>query len=800
MIKDFPLIKFVVYFAVGIALQKIFNFDLLLPFELFLLSAVSISFFLIFKKYYERLVVSLLTVILLLSFGSLYFGVFSMNSVKYPFEKEKIKDAVIFGKITKIKLPRRKRIDLIITADSIKTPKAKYVLNSDVLCFLKDENGKRLFEVFNTLKVGNYVSLKSVLRKGRTIRNPGEFDYQAYLEGKNIIATASAKSIDSLTVLKNSESYFSNSVFQIRKSIDANFKKYYDRRAAALLRGVILADRGEIDYETKQYFVNAGVIHILAVSGLHVGFIVMIFFFLSGRFNLKIKFIFTLAGIIFFLILTESPPSVFRASVMAIALIVSLWTNRGYNAFNSIALAGLIILLINPSELFHPGFQLSFAAVLSILIFHPIFSEFIKSKIKNKPLGNILIFAAVSIAAQIGTIPFTLYYFKKLSIVALFANLFVIPLIGFIISLGILTTITAYFSAWITTVYAAANGALIDALYWIVKTAGSLSFSYLDVTRFSKFDSVLFYLLLALFLFYRKAIIHTKAKILFILLLAGNFFVYAKIDNEELLPGNELSIVAIDIGQGDSFLIKFPNDKIALVDAGNAIPGYDAGKMTIEPLLKYLGIEKIDYAFVSHLDSDHYKGYLSLIKDDYLRQVFKPEIDSSLKKDVAFENILRKYDIPIRYYHRTVMDIGEARIYILNDTTDAYFDELDINNKSGIMKLCYGKTSILFTGDLGKIGEVYYVNKYDGFLKSDILKVGHHGSKSSTSGEFLEIVSPKIGLISVGAANNFGHPSPEIIALLKKENVEIKRTDLTGAIIITSNGEKIETVNWRKTE
>ncbi|NOX19113.1 MAG: DNA internalization-related competence protein ComEC/Rec2 [Chlorobi bacterium] len=798
MIKDFPLIKFVIYFALGIVLQRLFEFEPFLTLEIFILSAAAILFFLIFKKYYEPVLVSFLSVILLVSFGALYLSVFSMNPVNYPFEKEKIKNAEIFGTIKKIKLPREGRIDLIISADSILAKNEKYYLKSDILCFLKIKSEKRLSKLFNEISIGNYASLKAVIRKGKTMRNPGEFDYQAYLEGKNIVATASAKNAGSLKISDGSKAFFANAVFEVRKSIDGIFRKYYDKRAASLLRGVILADRGEIDYKTKQYFVNAGVIHILAVSGLHVGFIVLIFFLLSGRFNLKLKFAFTIAGIVFFLILTESPPSVFRASIMAIALIIAFWTNRSYNAFNAIAFAGLVILALNPAELFHPGFQLSFSAVLSILIFYPIFSEYINEKITNNLSRKIVLFSAVSIAAQIGTIPFTLFYFKKLSVIALFANLLVIPLIGFIISLGILTIITAFLSVWLTTVYAAANGALIDALFWLVQTAGSWEFSYLDVTRFSTFDSVLFYSLLALFLYFRKMIVNAKAKIVFILLLVGNFFLYAQIDDENLLPENKLSIVSIDIGQGDSFLIKFPNNKIALVDAGNATFGYDAGKMTIEPLLKNFGISKIDYAFVSHLDADHYKGYLSLIKDGFVRKVFKPAIDSSLKKDVKFERLLRRNKIPFSYYHKTFMDIGGTRLYILNDTADAYFENLDTNNKSGIMKLCYGKNAILFTGDLEKRGEVYYVNKYDGFLKSQILKVGHHGSKSSASERFLEAVNPELGIISVGSTNNFGHPSPLIIDRLKNDNVKILRTDKSGALILTFDGDKYTIINWRE--
>jgi competence protein ComEC len=204
------------------------------------------------------------------------------------------------------------------------------------------------------------------------------------------------------------------------------------------LKGILLADRGEIDFSTREKFVNAGVVHILAVSGLHVGFIVLIFIVISSRFNLYIRSAITIIGLLAFLMITNSPASVFRASLMGITLIITFMLNRKFNSYNALAIAALIILIIDPMELFNPGFQLSFSAVLSIVAIYPIFSNGIyKFGIKNKLIKWTLLFCSVSLAAQIGTLPFTILYFNKLSIIALFANLIVIPLVAVIVSTGI---------------------------------------------------------------------------------------------------------------------------------------------------------------------------------------------------------------------------------------------------------------------------------------------------------------------------------------------------------------------------
>jgi competence protein ComEC len=263
------------------------------------------------------------------------------------------------------------------------------------------------------------------------------------------------------------------------------------------------------------------------------------------------------------------------------------------------------------------------------------------------------------------------------------------------------------------------------------------------------------------------------------------------------MPDNKLSIMMIDVGQGEAILLKFPNNQTALIDAGDLNPFIDNGERVIIPLLMQLGINKIDYGFISHLDADHYGGFVSLLYHGMIEEIFKPLPDTS-DKDIRLEKFLTKLNVNVNYYAREYYEFGGAKLYILNDDNDDFYNSLSSNDKSGMMKLVYGEVSFLFTGDIEKKAEKYYLNKYNHFLDVDVLKVAHHGSKTSSIESFLKIVTPEVSLISAGIKNKFKHPADEIIERLKEYNSEIFRTDESGALLFYCDGESFEQINWRE--
>lgn len=798
--SNYPLIKFVIVFALGIVLQSLLQLPLFTLY-LFFASAVLISVILyLIRTSNLEAVRNIFLILSILLFGLVYYSSFTQLKITYPFREPKYANAQIIGTVRNIELKKEGRIIFFLAVDSVATKEGAIKRNYNFLCSIYDSE-KNITTLFDKLKIGNRIQLNGVLQKPRNERNPGEFDYEKYLNGKGIVALANSYSVNDLKILSAHTSTLPNLVFQLRKKIDQLIVSLHNKTTAGLLRGLILADRGSIDYDIKNEFINAGVVHVLSVSGLHVGYIVLIFIVAFNRFNVFTRYALTIFGLLFYLILTGADAPVFRSTIMALAILAAPASGREYNSLNSLALSAFIILLVSPKELFNPSFQLSFSAILSLIVIYPPLKRSLdKVKISSKSIKWLLLFCLTSLAAQIGTLPFTLTYFHKLSFSALIANIIVIPVSGAIVGLGILTLIVGSIFSWIGSVYAAANELLTYLLYLFVRLMGSERFSYISIHQFSVYDAVIFYLTLTSIFLILKKFYNTHAKIVgvFFSIIAMIFFM--RLDNTELMPENNLSVIAVDVGQGDALLVKFPNGKTALIDAGNETPYFDNGARVILPLLNKLGIDTIDYGFISHVDADHYKGFLSLIKNHKIKLIYKPKLDTALDKDVELEKFLHKQNVHFKYYSKEIIPFGNARIYVLNDTTNHYFVPQNSNDKSGMLKLVYGKTSFLFTGDAGVKAEEYFVNSYKTFLKSNVLKAGHHGSRTSTSEMFLESIQPDYAIISAGVANKFRHPSKVTIEKLTANRVNILRTDLSGALLFRSDGYAINTVNWKALE
>ncbi len=497
--KKYPTIKFTLLFICGILIQKFFQIDINIIYFLFaflfLISFILFGFYRRLKDY-AILNIILIPVLIVLS-GIILSDLHYKNQNFLPSDILKENDFTAYGKISKVELRRGEDIVFKLDVDSVLFIKTKIICNTILLCRIKDDRKTKIDSLYNKLAPGNYVSATGIYLKGRDKRNPGEFDYGKYLSGQGISGTLSVYNANDVKNLNDKIDNLADFIFNTRKELDKKISEYQLPQTAALLRGLLLADRSNIDYDTRTEFINSGVIHVLAVSGLHVGFIAFIFIILLGRFNIYLKSIITMLGLICFMILTGVPPSVFRATIMAVVIIFSFLSNRTTNLFNSLAVAALIILILNPGELFQAGFQLSFSAVLSIAAIYPIFREKINSiPSKFYFLKNILLFMGISLAAQLGTLPFTLIYFGKLSLVALAANLIVIPLIGLIVADAILTISLTFIMPFLAAYYASANDFFTKILFFIVHSTGSFEYSFIWIRNFTLFGCNYFLFLL----------------------------------------------------------------------------------------------------------------------------------------------------------------------------------------------------------------------------------------------------------------------------------------------------------------
>ncbi len=777
-----PLNRFVILFIIGIILEKVFQFNFYSL--LFLTLVLLILVLIIVRKNAVSNYIFPIQFILIILTGSLFYSNYILPENIYPFKETKVIKSQVDAEIKKIDLIRDKRITLYLSTkkvfpfDNLDKP-----INIIANIFGKNEE---LIKLYNNINIGDSIRCRGKFSKPNSARNPGEFDYSQYLIGNNISAIISTEDLSAIKIKKNNTDTFKNAIFSIRKSIDNRIKNLHTPDAAALLRGFLLADRYLITYDTQQEFIDTGVFHILAVSGMNVAYVILVIYFLFGRFGLKIRLIVSLIAIVVFVLITGTDPSIIRAAIMMSVLIITLLLGRNKNNFNSLFIAALIIILINPNNLFSAAFQLSFGAVFSILMY----ASYIP--IKNRLLS----FIGITLAAQIGTLPIIIYYFNNISLISVFANMIVVPVSGLIYLVGMATIIISYFSASLADIIAIANNYYTFLMLWVIEKTANIQFANLMIYNFNLAKIILFAIsFVAGIILFKNYIRNIIPRILVIMLLAANFLLITSFFENKLLADGKLYVMAIDVGQGDSFLIKFPNGKNALIDAGNASSYFDNGERVIKPLLKYLDIEKIDFLFITHYDYDHFGGSISLVKNSLVREIYIPELDSADQISFKSYNYFKSQNIPIHFNSKKNFKIGDVSLYLLNNTSQ--FRDSVSNDKSLVMKLVHGSNSFLFTGDASMRLEQELISEYGEFLKSDILKVAHHGSSSSSSIDFLKSVSPNYGIISAGEKNIYNHPNKQVLEKFANLGIKLFRTDKSGAVILESDGTKINLINWR---
>jgi len=777
-----PLNRFVILFIIGIILEKVFQFNFHIILSLIIVLLIGILI-LLRKNPKSNYKIAFQFILIIIS-GSLFYSNYLLPEYIYPFKETKIIKSQVDAKITNIDLIRDKRITLYLSTKKV-FPFDELDKKINIIANIYGEN-KELIKLYDNISIGDSIRCRGTLSKPNISRNPGEFDYSQYLLANNIAAIISTEDLSAIKIKNNNTDIFQNTILNIRKSIDNRIKELHTPDAAALLRGFLLADRYLITYDTQQEFIDTGVFHILAVSGMNVAYVILIIYFLFGRFGFKIRFIASLVAIVIFVIITGTAPSIIRAAIMMGLLILSLLLGRNKNNFNSLFIAAFIIILINPNDLFSAAFQLSFGAVFSILIY----TKYIP--IKNRLLS----FIGISLAAQIGTLPIIIYYFNNISLISVFANMIVVPVSGLIYLVGTATVIISYFSISLASIIAIANNYYTYLMLWVIEKTASIQFANLMVYNFSISKIILFILsFLAGIILFKNYIKNIIPRILVIILLFVNFLIISSFFENKLLADGKIYVMAIDVGQGDSFLIKFPNGKHALIDAGNASSYMDNGERVIKPLLKYLDIEKIDFLFITHYDYDHFGGAISLVKNSLVREVYIPELDSADQISIRAYNYFKSQNIPIHFNSKKNLKIGDVSLYLLNNTSQ--FRDSVSNDKSLVMKFVYGSNSFLFTGDASMRLERELVSEYGEFLKSDILKVAHHGSSSSSSIDFIKSVSPSYGIISAGEKNIYNHPNKQVLEKFANLGIKLFRTDLRGAVILESDGTKINLINWR---
>lgn len=633
-------------------------------------------------------------------------------------------------------------------------------------------------EDVSKLEYGNKISVIGTYKKPTERRNYKGYDYMKYLKTKKICGSLIVDSEVKLIKTKNVNPIFAiiNKLSLIFKQ---NLKKLLSEQEAELEQGILLGDTSDIESDIKDDFRECNLSHMLAVSGAHLSYLVLgINTVLSKKsFGIRRRKILSIIFILIFMVIVNMSPSVVRAGISTIIAIFATLIYRKQDTYTTISIALLLTLLNNPFAIFDVGLQLSYLATLSIIVFY---SKFTQKQFNNKVKKYLYESAMLTFSANILILPITIYEFNTIPINSIMSNLLAGPLLGICIILGMFTVIISIILFPVSKLIAFPLQIILKILIKIIELISKIPFGNYTVKTPWFIVVFLTYVIIATLIYNKKKITKILTMITLIIFIAMQVFAFVNIEGK-------LKIYFIDVGQGDSMLVKTIKGKNILIDGGGSKdPDYDIGEKILVPYLLDRRIKTLDYVIISHFDEDHATGVAQILGKIDVSSII---LTRQLEENDIYRHILsiaKEKKIKLIYVKEgDVLKIGGIKISIIHPENKLMINN-PMNNNSIVCKVEYNSFSMLLTGDIEMEAEELILRKNIN-LKADVLKVAHHGSKTSTTGEFLKAINPKVALIGVGKNNNFGHPSNEVIQRLKENGTRIYRTDENGEISITVN-------------
>ncbi len=632
--------------------------------------------------------------------------------------------------------------------------------------------------------------------------NPGQFDYPAYLWDKGIWALITVKGEGDFEKTGSGKGYpLARTALRLKqKLVDVN-RKTMEPAQAALVNGIVFGSRGEIEPGITEAFNETGIVHILAVSGLNVGLVAAGVMGLLNIFRLRgIAFPAITAAIIAYTYITGLGVAVVRAAIMAWIYFCGRRLGRERDWPVTMSAAALIILVFSPNALFEPGFQLSFGATWGILHVGP----YIDEKLKKAGLDNSWLRGClwVTLAAQLGTLPLVVYYFNIVSLVSILANLFVVPLVGLILPIGIVASLAGLIHLKIALFINSINAALLEFMMFIAGLLHQIPGGVVYAAAPPMAAVFIYYLCLFVIVGDKNQWYSVKPAKLRIAVSTAFFIMILLFATGYWSNNGNLQVHVLDVGQGDSILFRFPNGKNMLVDAGGWKEEYVSGRgagQVVASYLRRLGINKIDALILSHPHEDHCAGALFLYEHFDIGWVFVSPVMllPGITEQVDFSYIqllssMEKKGIRVKeLFAGDVIDMDPmVEVKVLGPGVNLFTGtKSDLNNNSLIISVKYGGKSFLMTGDIemdGQAGLMERLSQQHGF---DVLKVPHHGSRYVLP-EFIQQVDPDYSVISVGQ-NAFGHPDQKTVEMFQATG-PVYRTDRDGLVVFNCDGKKIE--------
>ena len=780
-----------------------------------------------------------------LCFALFLWGWLQMNIILYqPPGRGHIVDQIradpvtVAGVIAESPLLFPEKTDLIISAHTMTDGRGEdFPVHGKILLSFR---GTQSFDY------GDVVRVRTRLRKVRNFHNPGGFNYERYLRYQDVLLRGSVADDSRIVVIRKE---YGNPIRQKLEAYRSSIRIFIDKNAPApekeIIKACILGDQQQIPREIRDAFSKTGISHIIAISGFNMGLIAFFSIYLARgiirrfpylllRFDLyKLSVLFAMPPVILYTFIAGAGMSVLRATLMILAFMAALLISKSRELYNTLAMAALLILLIYPPALFDVSFQLSFAAVLAILLITPVLTALIPkpkpatgspyrlTALCSKGLYAFALFIIVSLSAMLGTMPLIAFYFNRFSVVSLLANIVIVPILGILaIPVSMATIFFLPFSPMLSAFFLDVAGTLVMISLALNDYFASLPWAAFYLTTPSLPELLFFYVFLYCVI---KVIAHiighnniinksntneSKNKSFVYKLGSCPIWIHYTIaasvlflclDMLHLHQKNsnrvDFTATAIDVGQGSSILVRFPGDQTMLIDGGGFInSSFDVGKYIVAPYLWHERINRIDIVVLTHPHPDHLNGLPFILDNFPVREVWTNGEVSGLEEYIRFHEIIKNKRIVrhIKTAGNSPIVIGGVKIEYLNPPgflnrkeDEATFTET--NDGSLVMRMTYGEVSFLFPGDISFFTEERLASA-PRELRSQLLLVPHHGGRTSSSEAFLQRLRPQAAIISVGADNPFRLPHPDALKRLKQRKVTTYRTDLHGAVTASTDG------------
>ena len=629
--------------------------------------------------------------------------------------------------------------------------------------------------------IGENISVKGKLRKPFSSANPSQFDYSAYLRNFNVFTVLYASG-DDVRILQNDAGIkwkFLQALNNTRIRILKEHAKFLKSPNLEILGGIVFGDDAVSPPEyIKNSFINSGLLHILAASGMNVAFIFTFWFYILQYFKVpyKPRVISGMLVVILYTLMTGLGPSVIRAALMLLFVLAGKLIDRDAHSVSLLSFVAVLMLIYNPAYINDVSFQLSFLVTFGLLTTANIISQ----KLSNVPdwLKALIL---IPVVAQLWVAPVQMFYFNTFSVYSVFANISTVSLLSVISFGGFVSSTLAVIpqiSEFVCCIFDFFLRYLLDLLVLISNFFGGLKYCIVQTPHPDVIQLILYYLMLTGVTYLIKFDKYKKALTAFILI--STILIFTSIKP----VSKDLEIIAFDVQNADSFLIKTPENKYFIIDTGKASYGSSSSQAKVI-ILKYLkdhGIKNLEGVIVTHFDNDHSGGAADIISGVKVKTLY-------LNSDKANSQTSKKIFETVSSLNQNVKIVTAKKEVYKEDNLAvtlyrANIERKDSDNENSIITLLsYKNFDMLFMGDAGV--ETFNLIKHDIPHNVEVLKVGHHGGAGVVDSSMLEYLGNKVSLISTGI-NYFGHPNKGTLDILR--NTEILRTDLLNSIKISTDG------------